>query len=329
MGSGDKSIKKDVCERLREIMSQQACDIIKNLDIGAYVVSSDRTILLWNEKSREITGYYPEEVEGMHCQDNILKHVDDDGTELCLCECPLAKTLKDGEVRRAKVYLRHKLGYRLPVRVETVPLYLDGKIKGAVEFFMEATEELDLLEELREAREKALVCALTEVGNRRFAEQMIKDRLEEMKRLKSSLGLFFIDIDDFKKINDTYGHPIGDLVLKMVARTLVNIMRPYDFVGRWGGEEFVVLIPHIKRDELFPIGERFRKIVSSSSFRIPNGRIGVTISVGATHSREDDTVESIVKRADEMMYISKKSGKNKVTVYSEEHTNTTMFHQMK
>lgn len=306
------------CEELEEILTRQTCDIIRHLDVGAYVVSPDRTILLWNDKSKEITGYYPEEVEGTHCQDNILKHVDDNGTELCLGECPLAKTLKDGKVRRAKVYLRHKLGYRLPVRVETVPLYLDGEIKGAVEFFLEDTEEINLLEELREAREKALVCALTEVGNRRFAEQVLAERLAEMKRLKSNLGLFFIDIDDFKKINDTYGHPIGDLVLKMVARTLVNIMRPYDFIGRWGGEEFIVVLPHIKQSELFPIGERFRKLISASSFRIPNGRIGVTISIGATLSRDDDTVESIVKRADEMMYISKRDGKNKVTVYSGE-----------
>ncbi len=318
MENGKVDIRKETSEKLRETLSQQACDIIKNLDIGAYVVSPDRTILLWNEKSREITGYYPEEVEGTHCQDNILKHVDDNGTELCLTECPLLKTIKDGEIRRAKVYLRHKLGYRLPVRVETVPLYSDGEIKGAVEFFMEATEEIDLLEELREAREKAMVCALTEVGNRRFAEQVIRDRLAEMKRLKSNLGLFFIDIDDFKKVNDTYGHPIGDLVLRMVARTLVNTMRPYDFIGRWGGEEFVVILPHVKQEELLPIGERFRKLISASSFRIPQGRIGITISIGATLSREDDTVESIVKRADDMMYISKKEGKNRVTVYSEE-----------
>ncbi|MCX8064330.1 MAG: diguanylate cyclase, partial [Candidatus Hydrogenedentes bacterium] len=216
MEKGKENVRVNYSEMLGEVINQQTCDIIKNLDIGAYVVSTDRSILLWNEKSREITGYYPEEVEGSHCQDNILKHVDDNGTELCLSECPLAKTLKDGKVRRAKVYLRHKLGYRLPVRVEVVPLLSDGEIKGAVEFFMEDTEEINLLEELREAREKALVCALTEVGNRRFAEQVIEDRLAEMKRLKSSMGLFFIDIDDFKKVNDTYGHPIGDLVLKMV-----------------------------------------------------------------------------------------------------------------
>lgn len=301
-------------EKIEEILSQPAIDIIKHLEVGAYVVSPDREICLWNEKAKEITGYSPEEVEGSKCQDNILRHVDDNATELCIHGCPLLETIKDGQIRKARVYLRHKMGFRLPVRIETIPIRVNNEIKGAIEFFQEDTEELNLMEELRKVREKALICPLTEIGNRKYTEQILEDRLAEMKRLNSHLGLFFIDIDDFKHINDTYGHPIGDIVLKMVARTLVNVMRPYDFVGRWGGEELVAIIPHVKQEELFELGERFRKLIAVSSFKTTQGNLGVTVSIGATLSREDDTIHSIIERADKMMYESKRAGKNRVTV---------------
>ncbi|MGC8738952.1 MAG: diguanylate cyclase [Candidatus Hydrogenedens sp.] len=303
-------------EKVEDILSEQAIEIIKNLDVGAYVVSPEREILFWNDKASEITGYNDNEVVGSLCQDNLLRHVDDNGTELCIHGCPLLETIKDGQIRKTRVYLRHKAGYRMPVKVETLPIKINNEIKGAVEFFQEDTEELNLLEELRRTREKALICPLTEIGNRRYTEQMLKDRLEEMNRLKSSLGLFFIDIDDFKHINDTYGHPIGDIVLKMVARTLVSIMRPYDFVGRWGGEEIVAIVPHVKQEELFELGERFRKLISASSIKTMQGRLGVTVSIGATVSCVEDTVYSIIERADRMMYESKRNGKNRVTIYS-------------
>ncbi len=302
---------------LYEILSEQAIEIIKNLEIGVYVVLPERQILFWNDKAREITGYTYDEVVGMYCQDNILRHVDDAGTELCFNGCPLLETIKDGNIRKARVYLRHKSGYRLPVKVEILPITKNNEIKGAIEFFQEDTEELNLLEELRRTREKALICPLTEIGNRRYTEQVLEDRLEEMKRMGSTLGIFFIDIDDFKHINDTYGHPIGDIVLKMVARTLTNIMRPYDFLGRWGGEEIVAIVPHVKQEELFDLGERLRKLIALSNFKITQGRLGVTVSIGATLSKEDDTVDSIIERADQMMYESKRKGKNQVTVYSD------------
>lgn len=307
--------KENVKDELHYLLSEQAFEIIKNLEVGVYVVSPERKILFWNHKATEITGYKPEEVIGTHCQDDLLKHVDGEGTELCLNNCPLVETIKDGQVRKALVYLRHKFGYRLPVRIKTLPVWVDKKIKGAIEFFQENTEELNLLEELRESRERTLMCPLTEIGNRRYIELVLTHRLAEAKRLGNKLGVLFIDIDDFKHVNDAYGHLIGDIVLQMVARTIVKIMRPYDFVGRWGGEEIVVVAPHVNQDELYALGERIRNLISTSSIKTMHAHLGVTISVGATLSQNEDTADSIIERADQMMYESKRNGKNQVTIY--------------
>lgn len=307
--------KENVKDELHYLLSEQAFEIIKNLEVGVYVVSPERKILFWNDKATEITGYKPEEVIGTQCQDDLLKHVDGEGTELCLNNCPLVETIKDGQVHKALVYLRHKFGYRLPVRIKTLPVWVDKKIKGAIEFFQENTEELNLLEELRESRERTLMCPLTEIGNRRYIELVLTHRLAEAKRLGNKLGVLFIDIDDFKHVNDAYGHLIGDIVLQMVARTIVKIMRPYDFVGRWGGEEIVVVAPHVNQDELYALGERIRNLISTSSIKTMHAHLGVTISVGATLSQNEDTVDSIIERADQMMYESKRNGKNQVTIY--------------
>ncbi|HOV33095.1 MAG TPA: sensor domain-containing diguanylate cyclase [Candidatus Hydrogenedens sp.] len=307
--------KENLKDKLSYLLSEQIIEILKNLEVGVYVVSPERKILFWNDKAQEITGYSAEEVIGTHCQDDLLKHVDEKGTELCLNNCPLVETIKDGQIRKAIVFLRHKFGYRLPVRIKTLPILVDGDIKGAIEFFQENTEELNLLEELREARERTLICPLTEIGNRRYIELALTHRLAEAERLGSRLGVLFIDIDDFKRVNDTYGHLIGDIVLQMVARTLVKIIRPYDFVGRWGGEEMVVVAPHVNQEELYALGERIRNLISASSIKTTHGYLGVTVSVGATLSCDDDTVNSIIERADQMMYESKRNGKNQVTIY--------------
>lgn len=307
--------KENVKDELHYLLSEQAFEIIKNLEVGVYVVSPERKILFWNDKATEITGYKPEEVIGTQCQDDLLKHVDGEGTELCLNNCPLVETIKDGQVRKALVYLRHKFGYRLPVRIKTLPVWVDKKIKGAIEFFQENTEELNLLEELRESRERTLMCPLTEIGNRRYIELVLTHRLAEAKRLGNKLGVLFIDIDDFKHVNDASGHLIGDIVLQMVARTIVKTIRPYDFVGRWGGEEMVVVAPHVNQDELYALGERIRNLISTSSIKTMHAHLGVTISVGATLSQNEDTADSIIERADQMMYESKRNGKNQVTIY--------------
>jgi len=122
-----------------------------------------------------------------------------------------------------------------------------------------------------------------------------------------------MDIDEFKAVNDVYGHDIGDRVLKMVAQTLLKSSRAFDVVGRWGGEEFISLAPNLKRDELHSLGNRFRILVEQSSLQVGSEVVRVTISVGATLARSDDTVDSLLSRVDRLMYQSKTAGRNHVS----------------
>jgi diguanylate cyclase (GGDEF)-like protein len=125
-----------------------------------------------------------------------------------------------------------------------------------------------------------------------------------------------MDIDNLKQINDTYGHATGDAVLRTIAKTLQKNLRPSDFVGRWGGEEFIAIIRNVDEHGLHDIGSRFRLLIEKSAVRTGAERIRATVSVGATLASDNDTLKTLVDRADQLMYRSKNAGKNRLTTDS-------------
>jgi diguanylate cyclase (GGDEF)-like protein len=127
-------------------------------------------------------------------------------------------------------------------------------------------------------------------------------------------GLLMLDVDRFKQINDVYGHDGGDAVWKAVAGTLAKSLRQADIVGRWGGEEFRVLLPDVSAARLRYLAERCRVLVESSRAMVDNKPVSVTISIGATLVAKRDSAESAIKRADRFMYFSKSRGRNQTAI---------------
>lgn len=289
--------------------------LLDSLSEGVYFVTRDRQITYWNKASEEISGYSSAEVVGRHCWNNILKHINHEGILLCKTMCPLAATVQDGETREAEVYLHHKAGHRVPVRVRTAPVRdASGAIIGAVEIFSDNSARIDTLRRLKELEKLALLDELTQLPNRRYIEVNLRSRLEEMQRYGWPFGILFIDVDHFKRINDMYGHDIGDEVLRMLGRTFTMNARYFDVVGRWGGEEFIAILCNVDADQLHMVAERLRLLAAESRLTVWPTIVHVTLSIGATMVRPDDTVETILKRADELMYQSKTSGRNCVTI---------------
>lgn len=289
--------------------------IIDNMHDGLYFVNKDRIITYWNKAAERISGFAARDVLGKSCADNILTHIDADGNQLCTGLCPLKETINDGAPREHEVYMHHKKGHRIPVSVRTSVLTDNtGKIIGGIELFTDISSQNSNLLRVKELEKMALLDNLTQLANRNYIERELKSRFEEIKRLDVPFGVLFMDIDFFKKFNDTYGHDVGDEVLKFVANTYVSASRPFDVYGRWGGEEFIGIIRNISSSDLEVLGNRLRLLLENSYINHENKKLRVTISIGATIVKVDDTINSLLKRADTLLYQSKKEGRNCLTL---------------
>ena len=197
--------------------------------------------------------------------------------------------------------------------VNIFPVHKEGEIVGAVEVFTQNSPKVyedDLVERLSGI---AMHDALTGLPNRRYLESFLEYKFSEYKRFGTKFAVLFADIDNFSNFNNNYGHDAGDAVLTNIAASLKKSVRKADLIGRWGGEEFLGIYPIAKDYDVPILGEKFRSLVGNTEINHCSETLSVSVSVGITAIRSDDDMNSIVERADQLMYKSKKNGKNRVT----------------
>jgi diguanylate cyclase (GGDEF)-like protein len=220
--------------------------------------------------------------------------------------------MKDGKSREAHVYLHHKDGHRVPVTVRGQALRdSDGKIVGSVEVF--STQVVNPYAGTRQDRKDDSLDPVTGLGSRRLGELHLRTLMQAVSEQATTLGVLFMDADHFKDVNDTFGHKTGDEVLRMVGQSMVNGLRRGDIPVRWGGEEFLALLPGTDQAGLAAIAERVRMLAENSWIQKGEIQVRVTISVGATMAVPTETGDDLVDRADKFMYASKHGGRNRVT----------------
>lgn len=159
--------------------------------------------------------------------------------------------------------------------------------------------------------------ALTGLYNRRVLEEVTFNESERSRRTARGFGIAIADIDDYKKINDTYGHEAGDLVLKELAVILKNSIRSTDTVGRWGGEEFLFVFTETSCQGAMVVIERIRRWVENSIITYRGEQIHFTITIGLSYHIGDDGAQEMIREADEALYQAKHSGKNRVMCYQD------------
>ncbi len=163
--------------------------------------------------------------------------------------------------------------------------------------------------------EMSTVDELTKLHNRRYFIEALEGEFERAIRYDAEIALVMLDLDYFKKVNDTYGHPTGDMVLSSVGKILNKHVRRSDIACRYGGEEFAVILPHLSKEGIFPAYERFRELVSKQSFGHESTQIHVTISIGIAFSNDAGSANDLLAHADQALYQAKESGRNRIVAY--------------
>jgi diguanylate cyclase len=185
----------------------------------------------------------------------------------------------------------------------------DNQVSGIFLIVQDVTELASYEQKLVEMNVKD---GLTGIFNRRYFQTRLNEEYQRHKRYDTKLSLIMFDIDFFKKVNDTHGHQCGDAVLQTVASKTTSIIRQTDCLARYGGEEFCCLLPQTELTDAVTLAERLRQLIEKQVIVYQEKNVNVTISLGVSDLKPEDSAEAFLKKADQALYQAKNSGRNRV-----------------
>lgn len=273
-----------------------ACrNILESLRTGVCVVDMQKKILFWSDGAERITGHLRHEVVGRSCVDRSLLHRQQPGCEFCSEECPLARAIKTAHAVEASGFLHHKAGYEVPVRIRAVPVHNPhGSIIGAVETFDEL-EQSDV-----NRAEKALPGIVDDVTGVATPAQMkshLRDALAAFTRRQVAFSVLRFRLQGLEHFRAAFGPDAAASLLRVVARSLASDLSRTDIVGRWAGDEFLVILYGCCEGSLPVVRERLRRMLANDSIEWWGERRSLPVAVGDATAQAEDTIELILDRA--------------------------------
>lgn len=275
--------------------------------VGMAIVNPDFKYIEINKAYGDIIGYTTEELFHMTHKDFI--HPEDQQKDT-----PYVKEMIEGKIDSFRSYKRyvHKEGHIVWGEV-TVSIVRneEGKPKYYITQNQDVSQAKEKEEDLRQSIDQAEMLArtdcLTECLNRRAFIMRLEEELERARRNKSQTSMVLVDIDLFKKVNDQFGHVAGDYVLQCFSECIKLSVRPYDFIGRYGGEEFIICLPESDAESAFTVAERMRRSIEELKITYMGSQISITGSFGVVCYEPDSiaSMDQLISRADEAMYKAK------------------------
>ncbi|WP_232102644.1 diguanylate cyclase [Gimesia aquarii] len=287
---------------------------IESLYDGVYIVNSDLQFVIFSPGLEKLADIHATDVLGETWTSNSLPLTNKEGTSLTTAECSMNRVIANGKPMTTEYMLERPGGRLINIEVQSVPMFNDeGHLVGVAEIYRDLSRGLKRPQEFSDLKLAASMDALTSVANRGELETQLAIMLARINKEQNSppLSIMFIDADHFKNINDTYGHSIGDDVLIELARLFQHETYSGELVGRYGGEEFVILCPETDLEHAVKKAERLRLAISN--LKIENIiKTRLSASFGVAQAESGDTVESLFRRADKALYNAKETGRNRV-----------------
>ena len=285
--------------------------LLESLYHGFYVASTDGRVQVWSHGCEELMGIPHEQIIGQQGLGGQIHYRKQSGQELSINEYPVRLAVETGRTQSSDLQVRRADGEWLSVEVQTLPLIdAAGQLQGVAEIFRDASAAREK-GHYRDLRLMASRDALTHVANRGELKKRLELEFNECREreFENPFSIIFLDVDHFKKTNDTYGHAAGDEVLISIARLLQHEMYSGELVARYGGEEFVVLCPETPLDDAFNKAERLRKAFEKAKV-VKTDEFKITASFGVAQLEPDDEPDDVLQRADKALYVSKRQGRN-------------------
>ncbi len=286
---------------------------LERLYDGFHLVDIDGKILIWNRRAERLLGRSADEMLGQRWSGDLFGYRHLDERPMPAAESPMLRAIETGKTSLLPMLARHGNGQSVQVELQAVPLFDEqGRLQGVAEFYRDlARNNGKQSHSFRDLKLAATRDALTNVANRRELENQLVAMVEEFaEKSRESFSVIFVDADHFKRVNDTYGHSVGDQVLIDLARLLTQETYSGELVGRYGGEEFVILCPDTNLDQAVRRAERLRATLRKSKIGGID-RLRVTASFGVAQAEPGDTVDSILRRADKALYRAKEEGRDR------------------
>ena len=303
--------EKVMLEKALQISHSRFSSVIEAAYDGIVTIDKDQNIILFNSAAESMFDYNKAEVIGKPL--TILMPEKHRGKHNSYVQLFANSPLSSRDMtERSLIYSRRKDGTEFPCEITISKIIVNSRPEFTA-IIRDISERAKLLNELEHA---AITDSLTGLYNRRYLEQEVAKSLITTARYNRSLSVLFLDLDDFKKINDQYGHDVGDEVLRVFSKTLLDSFRECDTVARFGGEEFICLLPETDINAAFDIADRCRKIVESLSISKPN-HVKFTVSIGISTYEAGDNQDTLFHRCDQAVYAAKAAGKNNCKVYQE------------
>ena len=272
--------------------------VLENLETGVYMIGRDWTVLFWNQGAEKITGYQRHEILGRSCRAKILVNCNERDCIDCGSACAFSSTIHDGKICETQGFLRHKSGHRVPVHLRVTPIRdQQRQIIGAAVTFDEQT--LSPEPEQHQSTLAAHGCLDVATGaiTHSFTVSHLRENLAFFGEHRLPFGILHVFVQELAHIRSTYGGEAADAVLHVVGQTVKHTIVSAGFLGRWGEDEFLVIMPNCGSAELEKAGEDISKIVNSSGVQWWGDSLSAAIRVTRAIVEPGDTIKSMLERA--------------------------------